>query len=247
MLTFSNPFNVTDGGALHLNFATGVTTAVVGGTTYVFVAGQGDDGVSVFSVAANGTLTNAFNVSDAGALELDGAIRLATEQIGSTTYLFVPGHQDNGVSVFSVAANGALTNVANVTDDGTLKLAAAVGVTTALSGGNTYLFVAGETDSGVSVFSVAANGALTNVANVSDNGTLNLSGAQEATTAIVGGNTYLFVAGFSGGRGSAFPARPGGSPPQTLQATRSVALGHDGAARLTSAGGCGPPPLFSAR
>src|SRR5437763_1139589 len=195
MLTFANPFNVTDAGALHLNFATGVTTAVVGGTTYVFVAGQGDDGVSVFSVAANGTLTNAFNVSDAGALELDGAIRLATEQIGSTTYLFVTGHQDNGVSVFSVAANGALTNVANVTDDGTLKLAAAVGVTTALSGGNTYLFVAGNTDSGVSVFSVAANGALTNVANIADTATLELAGTGGIATATVSNTAYVFATG----------------------------------------------------
>src|SRR2546423_11125024 len=167
MLTFSNPFNVTDAGALHLNFATGVTTAVVGGPTYVFVAGQGDDGVSVFSAAANGTLTNAFNVTDAGAFELDGAIRLATDQIGGTTYLFVTGHQDNGVSVFSVAANGALTNVANVNDDATLKLAAAVGVTTALSGGNTYLFVAGRTDRGGRTFSVWADGAPHHVWNIS--------------------------------------------------------------------------------
>src|SRR5437588_8988727 len=194
MLTFSNPFNVTDAGALHLDFATGVTTAVVGGTTYVFVAGQGDDGVSVFSVAAKGKLTNAFNVSEAGAFELDGAIRLATEQIGSTTYLSVTGHQDNGVSVFSVAANGALTNVANVNDDGTLKLAAAVGVTTALSGGNTYLFVAGETDSGVSVFSVAANGALTNVANGADKATLNLTHANDAATTAAGRHPELIVA-----------------------------------------------------
>src|SRR2546423_698144 len=246
MLTFANPFNGTDAGALHLNFATGVTTAVVGGTTYVFVAGQGDDGVSVFSVAANGTLTNAFNVSDAGALELDGAIRLTTEQIGSTTYLFVTGHQDNGVSVFSVAANGALTNVANVTDDGTLKLAAAVGVTTALSGGNTYLFVAGETDSGVSVFSVAANGALTNVANVSDNGTLNLAGAQEATTAIVGGNTYLFVAGFTDDGVSVFRVAPDGSLTNTFNVTDSGALELDGAAGLTTAVVGGTTYLFVA-
>src|ERR1043166_9406930 len=135
MLTFNNPFNVADNGTLRLNFATGVTTAVVGGTTYMFAAGQGDDGVSVFSVATNGTLTNVFNVSDAGALELDGAIRLTTSVVAGTTYLFVTGHGDNGVSAFSVAANGALTNVANVNDDATLKLAAAAGVTTGLSGG----------------------------------------------------------------------------------------------------------------
>src|SRR5438045_9677655 len=104
MLTFNNPFNVTDAGALELLGATGVTTAVVGGTTYLFVAGQTDDGISVFSVASNGTLTNAFNVTDAGALELDGAYRLTTAVVGGTTYLFAAGSVDDGVSVFSVAA-----------------------------------------------------------------------------------------------------------------------------------------------
>src|SRR5262245_48442176 len=174
MLSFKNPFNVTDAGALELQGATGVTTAVVGGTTYLFVSGQADDGISVFSVAADGTLTNVAaggNVTDAGALELDGAYRLTIAVVGGTTYLFVAGTGDDGVSVFSVANNGALTNVAaggNVTDAGALELDGASGVATALSGGNPYLIVSGFDDSGVSLFAIGATGALTNVSNVPD-------------------------------------------------------------------------------
>jgi hypothetical protein len=68
-----------------------VTAAVVGGVTYVFVAGQADDGVSVFSVAADGTLTNVDNVTDAGALQLDGAEGVGTAVVAGVTYLFVVG------------------------------------------------------------------------------------------------------------------------------------------------------------
>src|SRR6476620_432916 len=105
MLTCNNPFNVDDASnaSLELDGATGITTAVVNGTTYVFVAGNVDDGISVFSLAANGTLTNVFNITDAGALELDGSIRLTTAVVGGTTYLFSTGNIDDGVSVFSVA------------------------------------------------------------------------------------------------------------------------------------------------
>src|SRR5262245_2391801 len=113
MLIFNNPFNVTDAGSLELDGAFGVTTALVNGTRYLFVAGQQDNGISVFSVAANGTLTSVFDIDDAsnGALELSGARRLTTAVIGGTTYLFATGNTDDGVSVFSVSNLGALSNV----------------------------------------------------------------------------------------------------------------------------------------
>ena len=58
-----------------------------------------------------------------------------------------------------------LVNVSNVydyTDPFTLKLGGqAWGVATANVAGTTYLFASGVADSGISVFSVAADGALT--------------------------------------------------------------------------------------
>src|SRR4029079_19035108 len=94
-------------------------TALLGGVTYLFVAGSVDDGVSVFSVAANGSLTNVVaggNVTDSGAWEREGASGIATALAGGNRYLFVSGFDDDGISVFSVSASGALINGANVTD-----------------------------------------------------------------------------------------------------------------------------------
>jgi 6-phosphogluconolactonase (cycloisomerase 2 family) len=193
--TLTNVDNVRDDATLQLLTAAAVPTAVIGGTTYLFVAGASDDGVSVFSVAADGTLSNVHNVSDDATLELDGAGGATTAVVDGTTYLFVAGQSDYGVSVFSVAADGTLTSVDNVSDDATLELAGADGITTAVIDGTTYLFVSGYDDDGVSVFSVAANGTLTNVDNVSDEGELELDFARDLRTAVIGGTTYLFVAG----------------------------------------------------
>src|SRR5258705_69584 len=128
--SLTHRMTVFDAGALELNGAVAPHTAVVGGTTYLFVAGSDDDGLSVFSVAANGGLTSVFNVPDHGTLELNGAQDPATAVVGGTTYLFVAGLFDNGASVFSVAADGSLTNVDNVTDAGPLELGGAFAVTT---------------------------------------------------------------------------------------------------------------------
>ena len=99
--------NVSDAGTLELAGAASVSTAVVSGTTYLFVAGYSDDGVSVFQVASDGTLTSVFNISDDPTfsddptLQLNGAISVSTAVVSDTTYLFVAGRNDNGVSVFS--------------------------------------------------------------------------------------------------------------------------------------------------
>ena len=84
-----NVDNVTDDANLKLFEAYSLATAIVGNTTYLFVAGALDDGVSVFSVGNNGNLTSITNVSDDANLKLDGARSLTTTLIGSTNYLFV--------------------------------------------------------------------------------------------------------------------------------------------------------------
>ncbi len=193
--TLTSVDDVSDNAVLKLDRATGLSTAVVGGSTYLFVAGVFDDGVSVFSVAADGTLTSVDDVSDNADLELDGASGLSTAVVGGTTYLFVARVFDHGVSVFSVAADGTLTSVDDVSDNADLELEGAIALSTAVIGESTYLFVAGFDDDGISVFSVAADGTLTSVDDVSDNATLELDGAADVSTAVIEGNTYLFVSG----------------------------------------------------
>ena len=192
-----NVENVTDDGSLELRGAISVTTAEIAGTTYLFVAGFTDDGVSVFRVDDGGMLAHVHNVTDDGILELDNVLSITTAVVDGTTYLFVAGYRDDGVSVFRVDDGGLLANVENVPDDGILELNGARSVTTAEIAGTTYLFVAGYDDDGVSVFSVANNGLLANVTNVPNDATLELAGASSVTTAVAGSTTYLFVAGAS--------------------------------------------------
>src|SRR5262245_41838611 len=209
----TNPLNVPDAGLLELDGASYATTAVVGGTTYLFVTGKDDDGISVFSVAADGALTNVFNVTDNNTtFKLDGALGLATAEVGGTTYLYVGGSVDYGLTAFSVAADGSLTYVGTTADDPTLRIALTADVTTAVIGGVTYLFAAGVNDDGVSVFSVGANGALTNVDNVTDgeNTLFEIQGAHGLATAVVGGTSYLFVTGFNDNGVSVFSVAANG-------------------------------------
>ena len=238
--------NVMDSSSLALDGASSLTTATVGGTTYLFVAGFDDDRVSVFSVGTDGVLTSVHNVPDNDNLNLDGASSLTTATVGGTTYLFVAGFDDDGVSVFSVETDGVLTSVHNVPDNDNLNLDGASSLTTATVGGTTYLFVAGFDDDGVSVFSVETDGVLTSVHNVPDNDNLNLDGARSLTTETVGGTTYLFVAGFDDDGVSVFSVRANGILTSVHNVPDNDNLNLDGARSLTTETVGGTTYLFVA-
>ena len=215
--TLMNTDNVVDGGSLRIAGARGVTVSEVGGKHYLFVTGFDDNGFSVFSVADNGMVDNVTSVSG-GDLELSALTGVTVSEIDGRHYLFVTGQgvpggqsffkqdvtgqRDSGFSMFRIADNGMLVNTNNVKDTGnrndgdanTLKLDGAIEATTARVGEVTYLFVTGFNDNGFSVFSVADDGMVDNVTNVSG-GALELDGAYGVITAKVGERQYLFVAG----------------------------------------------------
>ena len=87
---------------------------------------------SVFSVAADGSLTNVDNVSDDATLGLDGAGFMTTAVIGGVTYLFVGAFSDDAVTVFRVAADGTLVHDGTIGDDAARELDAVTGVTIAV-------------------------------------------------------------------------------------------------------------------
>lgn len=98
----TNAANVADNPTRQLGGVSALTTAVIGGTTYLFAAGAQDNGVSVFSLDSTGALTDVTSVSDNATLQLLGTDAVTTAVVGNTTYLFAAGKQDNGVSVFSL-------------------------------------------------------------------------------------------------------------------------------------------------
>ena len=126
-------------------------------STYLFVGGSLDDGVSVFEVSSDGSLMNVYNIDNTGDLLLDAIFHLNIAQIGSATYLFVLGSQDNGASIFEVSADGSLTNVFNIKDSIRLFLRRSTHLETFQVGSNTYLFIAGEVEGGISVFQIDNN------------------------------------------------------------------------------------------
>ena len=194
-LVHAHSVNDAEGVNRQLNGVENLATATVGGTTYLFAAGQLDDGISVFSVAANGVLTHVDSVDDSEdpALRLDIVEELTTAVVGAKTFLFAASVGDDGISVFEVAANGILTHVFNIVDNPTLALDNVFGLEAFNIAGTTYVVASGEGEDGISVFAVAADGTLLHQTTIFDDLFVGLNIAFDFSTAVVNGNTFLFV------------------------------------------------------
>ena len=240
-----NDSNVFDDSDLALGGTWGVATATVAGNTYLFATGV-SEGFSGFLVQADGTLVNTTNVTDSGNLNVDGGLGVDTAEVGGTTYLFVTGYNDDGISVFEVRGDGSLVNVANVNDDGNVALRDVWSITSAVVGGVTYLFTTSVSDNGVSVFRIENDGNLVNVANVFDNATLKLAGAAKATTAVVEGVTYLFVTSYDDDGVSVFEVRSDGSLVNVHNLSDDEDLKLDGANGMATTTIGGTTYLFAA-
>ena len=172
-----------------LNPYSSATTALLDATTYLFTAGKD---LSVDSVSANGQLTSAGGISN---INVNSVI---SSKIGGVTYLFAASRADSKIYSYQVAtSDGALTLKDSTSDNNILQIQGASALATAVKDSKTFLFVAGATDDGVSVFEVTDTGTLTYKTSISDadDMTYKIGGTSSLTTVVKGDDTFLVVAG----------------------------------------------------
>jgi Ca2+-binding RTX toxin-like protein len=208
----SQEYRVTDTASLNLAGVRSLSTAVIGGATYLFAAGQTDNGLSIFTIDSSGHLTPVANISDDTTLHLGGAAAVTTATVLGQTYIFAAGAgmYDFGISVFHFQPGTTPTPVFNVADTASLHLQDVYDLVTADIAGTTYLFAVGFLDNGVSAFAVAPDGTLVSVGNVDDTAGLALNHAAQLATTVIGGNTFLAVTGNADNGVSLFRIDAGG-------------------------------------
>ncbi|MGH1412641.1 MAG: beta-propeller fold lactonase family protein [Pelagimonas sp.] len=196
--TLSLSQTIIDDATLELDLPFGELSIVQSGANqFLIVHGYYDDGLSVFQIGVDGTLTNTANIDDTLQPEfgMNAASDTAVVTMGANTFVYVTGRDDDAITVFELTSSGLLMYVATVNDVSTLLLNGALGIEAATIGANTFLYVAGLNDDGISVFQVAANGTLTNVFNYSDTTELALNGATDIEVFEFEGGSYLAATG----------------------------------------------------
>ena len=185
-----------------LDGARGITTAVIGDSTYALVAGSNDDSIQVVDITRPDSPTAVFTVSDEenGFTALDGARGITTAVIGGSTYALAASYFDDGIQIIDITDPTSPAAVSAVSDEenGFTALDGARGITTAVIGGSTYALAASYFDDGIQIIDITDPTSPAAVSAVFDgeNDFTKLDGAYAVTTVVIGSSAYALVASF---------------------------------------------------
>ncbi|MCB1493734.1 MAG: hypothetical protein KDJ77_18360, partial [Rhodobiaceae bacterium] len=174
------------------------------------------------------SLLNTDNVDDGdiASLKILRPWGIETVRIGSKTFVYITGLGDDGFSVFELTPSGTLIHVGDIADDAIFRIDGTRGLASATVGSNTYLYVLGGFDDGLSAFQVASDGSVVGIGNYSDDAALKLDGAYGLTTASVGANQFLVVAAINDPGASVFRIESDGTLTNTSNFENSAAIGN---------------------
>jgi Ca2+-binding RTX toxin-like protein len=187
--------------APELDGARTIATTTINGTVYVYVASRYDNGIQIFTLGGDGTLTPISSVTDTSNTALDGAVTLKVVEKAGTSYLVVAGFDNDGLSVFEIDGNGAdigtLTLRDTIYNGGGNALDGALDTEVFQAGHRSFVVTTSYYSDAVSVYELDASGSLTlvDLASNSDDPGYQLDGADGVSIHAIGNKTFMYVVG----------------------------------------------------
>ena len=183
-----------------LNFASGIKTHTLSGTTYALVASHDDNGIQIINIndPANPIATASITDNNGGFTSLAGASEIHTTNINGNTYALVTARDDNGIQIININDPSNPAAIASITDGagGFDELQLPTDITTIQIRGSHYALAVGHEDNGIQIININDPSNPTAIASLTDGvgGFNTLGGATGIATAFVNGNIFALVA-----------------------------------------------------
>ncbi|MGQ0565152.1 MAG: calcium-binding protein [Gemmobacter sp.] len=176
--------------------AAGVTSmvAVPVGTGRVLYTGSGTEhGVQAWTIGANGALTALGLQGPAQGVPLQGVSALRSVTLDGEDYVIAAAAGSSSLTVFRVGGDGRLTAVDHVIDDLGTRFANA-SVLDAIDVDGRIFIVAGGSDEGLSLFTLAPGGRLVHLHSLADTAAMGLANVSAIEMQRVGTEVQVLVA-----------------------------------------------------
>ena len=200
---------ITDTADTALRGASDISTVTIGKATYALVAARNDNAVQIIDISTPATPKPVAAIRDGvdGFTALREAAAITTVVIDGNTYALVAAPGDNAVQIIDISTPATPTPVAALFDNEVRGQAASPytalefprDITTTVIAGRTYALVTAQLDNGVQVIDITDPENPSAVAALVDSaggGYTEFATAYAATTAVIAGKTYAFVAGY---------------------------------------------------
>ena len=193
-----------DTGSINLDTPQGVTTVVIGSSTYALVTSEDDNGIQIIDISIPATPSAITNgaITDSGSTLLatpSGANGITTVVIGSSTYAIVAGSGDDGITIIDISTPTSPSVVSTIADNTGLftELQGVQNVEVVTVGGSTYILAASTTDNGFEIINISNPLSPVHTFARSDGvGSFSeLAGALHMVPVTISGTTYAIVIG----------------------------------------------------
>lgn len=169
-----------------------MTTATLGGTTFVVVAGANDNGVAVLQLSANGKLTPISAMGYDEFLPVYTVTSVDAVTMGGRSFILVTAADTSSLTVLELSADGGLTAIDQVMDEAPTRFQGAMVLETFAHGDQTYILVSGQ-DDGLSLFTLLPDGHLVHVESLADTNSASLSNISNIKVVEFAGVFQVFV------------------------------------------------------
>ncbi|MFD0915542.1 hypothetical protein ACFQ14_03885 [Pseudahrensia aquimaris] len=219
---------IEDSTSLLLGGASSLVSGIQDGNHFLYVNGTNEDGITVFEIGGDGSLTWVENVADDASLSLDYNVGkpLFIEMDAANQFVVQTGRNDDGLSVFRVETDGTLTNTANVSGNSVALLDGAWALASAkFFDGFEYIFVSGNNDDSINVYELDNQGNLIFLSSIVDTADTEIEQVHSMITVSIGDKTFLIAAGFFSDQISVFEVNAQGTLSHLFRTDSSILNG----------------------
>ena len=183
---------INDTAAVALGDVTAMTSAMLKGHNFLFVASSFDAGLSVFEVGANGQLNTRYLLTpDMAGFNAISALK--TAQVGPRAFVLVASSETDTIMVLRVSAGGKLNLVDSLVDKSETRFDRVSALEVFEYDGRTFVLAAGS-DDGLTLFELNYRGRLTLLGVVADQFTTTLTNISDIKVTIDNSQILVFVA-----------------------------------------------------
>ncbi len=175
-----------------------MTSAVVGGVTYLLALSTSSEGLRSFRVQADGGLVAVSSLGAAGGLGISAPSAIETVQLGARTFALVAAAGSSSISVIEVTAAGRLTLSDHIIDTLDTRFQGVQAMTSVTMNDRVLIF-AGGGDQGISLLTLLPDGKLLLLDQQLAMQGLKIDNITALAASVSGGKVDLYIAGEGAG------------------------------------------------
>lgn len=190
--TLSPVFSLTDNAARYLDGVTAMDSISVGTSQFLITASIWENGLSVFDIAPDGSLTQTGSFGFAEHLPVDRPGAMTTVAMDGRSFVLLTAFGTSSLSVLELRGDGTLLFVDQVIDSLDTRFGGAAALDVVTVAGQVLVAVAGN-DGGVSLFQMLPDGRLVHRETIGDDFQMALTGVRQLRFVNVGDQVELLV------------------------------------------------------